>query len=121
VLPNKAIPAVALVCDMFIIDCCLADHCFNSAVYLTGPCPCPKTLLSSIVNTIDSATRWPLLHCVLRQWLFFLEIFANSLYRLIRLDHWGVIGTGSLFNLLVVLPHFIRLAVFEPVRPFYSN
>jgi hypothetical protein len=37
------------------------------------------------------------------------------------LDHRGVVGTGSLFNPLVVLPHFMSLAVIEPVRPSYSN
>jgi hypothetical protein len=37
------------------------------------------------------------------------------------LDHRGAIGTGSLFNLLVMLPHFMSLAVIEPVRPSYSN
>jgi hypothetical protein len=37
------------------------------------------------------------------------------------LDHRGVVGMGSLFNLLVVLPHFMSLAVIEPVRPLYSS
>jgi hypothetical protein len=37
------------------------------------------------------------------------------------LDNRGVVGVGSLFNLLVVLPHFMSLAVIELVRPSYSN
>jgi hypothetical protein len=37
------------------------------------------------------------------------------------LDHRGVVGTGSLFNLFVVLPHFMSLAVIAPVHPSYSN
>jgi hypothetical protein len=37
------------------------------------------------------------------------------------LDHRGVVGTGLLFNLLAMLPHFMSLADIEPVRPSYSN
>jgi hypothetical protein len=37
------------------------------------------------------------------------------------LDHRGVVGTGLLFNLLVLLPHFMSLAVIEPVCPSYSS
>jgi hypothetical protein len=47
VLPNKATPVVALVCDMFIIGQRLVDHSFNSAVFLTDPRLRPKALFPS--------------------------------------------------------------------------
>jgi hypothetical protein len=37
------------------------------------------------------------------------------------LDHQSVVGTGSLSNLLVVLPHFMSLVVILPVRLSNSN
>jgi hypothetical protein len=47
VLLGKATQVVALVCDMFIIGRRLVNHSFNSAVSLTNPRLCPKTLFPS--------------------------------------------------------------------------
>jgi hypothetical protein len=124
VLPDGATPAIALVCAMFIVGWRLVlDHSLKSAVYLTGPRRCLKTLLSTSVIQSIAQSFGLLLHCVLlHQWLFFLDIFANSLLRSIRLDHRGVVGTGSLFNLLDVRPHFMSLlAAIEYVGSSYSN
>jgi hypothetical protein len=59
VLPGKATPVVALVCDMFIIGRRLVNHSFNSAVFLTDP-RLVQRLFSLLVYPIDSAIGWPL-------------------------------------------------------------
>jgi hypothetical protein len=75
-----------------------------------------------LVNPIDSAIGWPLSHCVLCQWLFFLEItIANSL---LLINSFGLPGCCWYARCSIScrrLPHFISLAVIVPVRPSYSN
>jgi hypothetical protein len=81
-----------------------------------------QRLFCFLVNPIDIAIARPLSHCVLvngsSSWRSRSRIIF---YRLIRSDHRGVVGTGSLFNVLDVLPHFMSLAAIEPVCPSYSN
>jgi hypothetical protein len=88
VLPDEATSVVALVYDMFITGQRLVDHSFNSAVFLTD---------------LHCGIGWPLSHHVLIVNVsLFLEITIANSFLSIRSDHWGVVGTGLLFNLLVV-------------------
>jgi hypothetical protein len=78
-----------------------------------------QRLFSLLVNPIDSAIGWPL-HTV-----FFVNGSSSwrsrsqiLLYRLICLDHRGVVGTGSLFNLLLYASSLYESSCYWTCLPF---